>query len=71
MAPKPVATPKAVTEAQDRQEQKAIAQETTEMAQASARMRTMRTGGLRLLFSPVRRTTSEGTPLNTKLGSGQ
>lgn len=71
MAPKPVSTPKEVTEAQDRAEQRAQSQEAAEMKKASERMRTMRTGGLRLLFSPVRRTTSEGTPLSTRLGSGQ
>lgn len=48
-----VATPE-VTAAQERAEQRAEASERDEMARASARRRTMRTGGLRLLFSPAR-----------------
>jgi hypothetical protein len=43
-----------VSEAQARQEGRAEAQEASEMKTAQARRRLLRTGGLRLLFSPVR-----------------
>jgi hypothetical protein len=56
-----------VTAAQDRAEQRAEAAEQQEAAQASARMRVMRTGGLRLLFSPARQ---QGTTQNTLGSSG-
>ena len=56
----------AVTAAQDRAEQRAIASEQQAATSASARLRTMRTGGLRLLFSPLRQM---GETQNTKLGS--
>lgn len=71
------ATPAAVTTAnaevtavQKKQEEKAVAQEQQALADASARLRLMQTGGLRLLFSPLRMQTSEGTQMNKSLGSG-
>ena len=59
-----------VSEAQKRQEERAEAQERREMTGAQRRRRMLRTGGMRLLFSPLRREgpgTSDGT---TKLGGG-
>jgi hypothetical protein len=56
-----------VTAAQDRAEQRAMASEREQAQQASARMRTMRTGGLRLLFSPARQ---EGAMRSTLGSSG-
>ncbi len=59
-----------VSEAQKRQEERAEAQERREMTGAQRRRRMLRTGGMRLLFSPLRREgpgTSGGT---TKLGGG-
>lgn len=61
----PAASP-AVTAAQTRAEERAIASEQQASKEASARLRTMRTGGLRLLFSPMRQM---GEGQNTKLGS--
>lgn len=62
-APAPAAP--AVTAAQDRAEERAVATEQQAAKEASARLRTMRTGGLRLLFSPMRQM---GETQNTKLG---
>jgi hypothetical protein len=66
----PKADPK-VTEAQARQEERATAAETSEMQGVQRRRRRMRTGGLRLLFSPAR---LEGpgseAAKQTKLGAG-
>jgi len=60
-----------VTEAQARQEERATAAETSEMQGVQRRRRRMRTGGLRLLFSPAR---LEGpgseAARQTKLGAG-
>lgn len=42
-------------EAQARQEERATAQEQTEMQQMQKRSRLRRRGGMRLLFSPLRR----------------
>ena len=47
-----------------------VAQEKQALTEASARLRLMQTGGLRLLFSPLRMQTSEGTQMNKSLGSG-
>ena len=55
---------------QKKAEDKAIAQEQQALTEASARLRLMQTGGLRLLFSPLRMQTSEGTQMNKSLGSG-
>jgi|TARA_R100000951_G_scaffold21157_3_gene17603 hypothetical protein len=67
---KPATDPK-VTEAQARQEERATAAETSEMQGVQRRRRRMRTGGLRLLFSPAR---LEGpgseAARQTKLGAG-
>jgi hypothetical protein len=67
---KPATDPK-VTEAQARQEERATAAETSEMQDVQRRRRRMRTGGLRLLFSPAR---LEGpgseAAKQTKLGAG-
>lgn len=71
---KPATDPKVtekVTEAQARQEERATAAETSEMQGVQRRRRRMRTGGLRLLFSPAR---LEGpgseAARQTKLGAG-
>jgi len=56
-----------VEKAQDRAEQRAEAAEQQEAQQAAARMRLMQTGGLRLLFSPMRQ---PGTTQNTLGSSG-
>jgi len=59
-----------ISEAQKRQEERAEAAERREMTGAQRRRRMLRTGGMRLLFSPLRREgpgTSGGT---TKLGGG-
>jgi hypothetical protein len=54
--------------AQKRSEERATAQERTEMQGAQARRRLRRTGGMRLLFSPMRR---EGQGTQTRLGGGE
>lgn len=56
-----------VKKAQDRAEQRAEAAEQQEAQQAAGRMRLMQTGGLRLLFSPMRQ---PGTTQNTLGSSG-
>lgn len=71
-APDPV-----VTAAQTRAEERAVAQEQREVTAASARLRRVRTGGMKLLFSPARdpgtglAMTPAPTPgqLQTRLGS--
>ena len=60
----------AVVAAQKKAEDRAIAQEQQALSDASARLRLMQTGGLRLLFSPLRNQTSEGSQLGTSLGVG-
>ena len=65
-APPPVSPE--VTAAQDRAEQRAVASEREQATQASARMRVMRTGGLRLLFSPARQE-GPGQAMGTSLGA--
>lgn len=52
--PAPPAPSQAVSESQQRAEERAVAQEQRESRAASARLRRVRTGGLRLLFSPQR-----------------
>ena len=59
-APAPVAAP-AVTAAQARSEERATAQETTEMQGIQKRRRIQRQGGMRLLFSPVRQEGPQAT----------
>ena len=59
-----------VTAVQKKQEEKVAAQEQQALATASSRLRLMQTGGLRLLFSPARNQTSEGSQLGTTLGTG-
>ena len=69
-APAPVAAAPEVSEAQQRQEARAEAQERKEMRGTQRRRRLMRTGGLRLLFSPTR-LEGPGSPAKSKtLGSG-
>lgn len=66
-------TPKvdpAVEAAQKNAEDKAAAQEQKALADASSRLRLMQTGGLRLLFSPLKNQTSEGSQLGKTLGTG-
>lgn len=59
-----------VTAVQQKQEEKVAAQEQQALAAASSRLRLMQTGGLRLLFSPARNQTSEGSQLGKTLGTG-
>jgi len=69
-APAPVAAPQPeVSEAQQRQEARAEAQEKKEMRGLQKRRRLMRTGGLRLLFSPARQE-GPGMAPKTKMGGG-
>lgn len=68
-APPPVSPE--VTAAQDRAEQRAVASEREQATQASARMRLMRTGGLRLLFSPSRQEGASSTTLGSSSGMMQ
>tara|TARA_R100001509_G_scaffold12479_1_gene6438 strand:+ start:256 stop:483 length:228 start_codon:yes stop_codon:yes gene_type:complete len=51
---KPAPAPTKTEQVIDRQEQRAEAQETSEMQGAQRRRRLLRTGGMRLLFSPLR-----------------
>jgi hypothetical protein len=70
-APPPqVATPE-VTAVQERAEQRAEASERQEAERASARMRLMRSGGLRLLFSPARQDGSMRSTLGSSGGTMQ
>lgn len=59
--PAPPAPSQAVSAAQQRAEDRAIAQEYRESAAASARMRRVRTGGLRMLFSQERQQAGQTT----------
>lgn len=68
-APKPPGPSAATLAAQRRAEDRAKAMEQQESAAASARMRLMQTGGLRLLFSPARREGPNSTALGTTLGT--
>jgi len=68
--PPPAATPE-VTAVQERAEQRAEATERQEAAKASARMRVMRSGGLRLLFSPARQEGATRTTLGSSGGMTQ
>ena len=65
-APAPAATP--TKEVIDRQEQRAEAQETTQMQGAQRRRRLRRTGGMRLLFSPLRQEGAAIDEIKKKLG---
>lgn len=65
-APEKTQAQKDAEAAQARSEERATAQERTEMQGAQARRRLRRTGGMRLLFSPARQ---EG--MKTKLGGGE
>ena len=69
-APAPVAEPvKTPTEEViDRQEQRAEAQETTQMQGLQKRRRLRRTGGMRLLFSPLRQEGAAMNEIKKKLG---
>jgi hypothetical protein len=60
-----------VTQAQERAEQRAEASERQEAERASARMRVMRSGGLRLLFSPARQQGATQTTLGSSSGTMQ
>ena len=60
-----------VLAAQDRAEQRAVASEREEASRASARMRLMRTGGLRLLFSPARQEGGTQSTLGSSNGTYQ
>lgn len=68
-APAPVAAAPEVSEAQQRQEARAEAQEKKQMQGTQRRRRLMRTGGLRLLFSPARQE-GPGMAPKTKMGGG-
>tara|TARA_R100001510_G_scaffold2379_2_gene1834 strand:- start:412 stop:645 length:234 start_codon:yes stop_codon:yes gene_type:complete len=65
-APAPAATP--TEEVIDRQEQRAEAQETTQMQGLQKRRRLRRTGGMRLLFSPLRQEGAAIDDIKKKLG---
>ena len=67
--PAPAAEPE-VSEAQQRQEQRAEASERKEMTKLQKRRRLMRTGGLRLLFSPARQEGPGSLPKQSTLGGG-
>ena len=70
-APAPVAVAPAATpteEVIDRQEERAEAQETTQMQGAQRRRRLRRTGGMRLLFSPLRQEGAAMNEIKKKLG---
>ena len=58
-----------VSETQQRQEARATAQDTKAQQGVQRRRRLQRTGGLRLLFSPVRQE-GPGAAGSTKLGGG-
>ena len=60
-----------VTAVQERAEQRAEASERQEAERASARMRVMRSGGLRLLFSPARQQGTTQTTLGSSSGTMQ
>jgi len=62
----PVQTP--TEEVIDRQEEKAEAQEKTEMQGLQKRRRLRRTGGMRLLFSPLRQEGAAMNEIKKKLG---
>jgi hypothetical protein len=69
-APAPAPAAPQVSEAEQRQEQRAEAQEKKQMQGTQRRRRLMRTGGLRLLFSPARME-GPGSPAKSKtLGGG-
>jgi hypothetical protein len=68
-APTPAPQPE-VSAAQKRQEERAEAQERKEMQGAQRRRRLMRTGGLRLLFSPARQEGPGSLPKSRKMGGG-
>ena len=59
-----------VTAAQSRAEARAVAQEQRESTAASARLRRVRTGGMKLLFSPAR-DPGTGMPVNQLAGQTQ
>tara|TARA_R110000765_G_scaffold331615_1_gene422396 strand:- start:191 stop:415 length:225 start_codon:yes stop_codon:yes gene_type:complete len=63
----PIQAEKDAEAAQNRAEERATAQERTEMQGAQGRRRLRRSGGMKLLFSPAR---TEG-PQQTKLGGGE
>ena len=65
-APAPVQTP--AEEVVTRQEERAEAQEKTEMKGAQKRRRLMRSGGMRLLFSPLRQEGPGIDEIKKKLG---
>lgn len=68
-APTPAPQPE-VSAAQTRQEERAEAQEKKEMQGAQRRRRVLRTGGLRLLFSPSRQEGPGSLPKSRKMGGG-
>ena len=68
-APAPAPAAPQVSEAELRQEARAEAQEKKEMRGLQKRRRLMRTGGLRLLFSPARQE-GPGMAPKTKMGGG-
>ena len=69
VAAAPVAEPMTPTEeVVERQEKRAEAQETTQMQGAQRRRRLRRTGGMRLLFSPLRQEGAAMNEIKKKLG---
>lgn len=69
-APAPVAAPEPASteEVLTRQEERAEAQEQTQMKGAQRRRRLMRSGGMRLLFSPLRQEGPGINEIKKKLG---
>jgi len=67
-APAPAPAPTKTEEVVTRQEQRAEAQETTEMKGAQKRRRLLRSGGMRLLFSPLRQEGPGMAEIKKKLG---
>lgn len=65
--PKSPAPDPAIAEAQKRQEARATSQEQQERARLAGSQRARRTGGIRMLMSPMRQ---EGPQTKTKLGGG-
>ena len=65
---KPAPAPTKTKEVISRQEQRAEAQEQTEMQGAQRRRRLLRTGGMRLLFSPLRQEGPGIDEVKKKLG---
>ena len=69
-APSPTQAQKDAEATQAKAEQQAEAQKKFEMKSAMARRRLMKTGGLKLLFSPAKQEGPGDLPKTLKLGGG-